>query len=359
MAQKIRIKDIAEMAGVSPGTVDRVLHGRGNVAPLKREAVERVLSEMNYRPNIHLSAISLKKRYSIVITLPTFVAGEYWEFMYRGITRAVEEYSGLDIECELLFYDQFDLFSCREAFAQLMTLSPDGVIVGPTYRNETVTLTQWLEEQTIPYVYIDSMIEDTHPIAFFSSDQFKCGYLISRLLHTIIPHDGEVVLFQAVRIGGAGANTTQMRKAGFMAYINEHGMGERLHTLPFSVVEPCKNRELIGDFFSRNPRVRGAIVLNSRGHIIADYLREQGIEGVKLICIDLTESNIRALRGDEVEFLVGQRPEQQGFLAVKALIQYLVYRRNMKVENYLPLDIIMKENLDFYSEFSDTEDFTT
>ena len=36
MAKKIRIKDIADLAGVSAGTVDRVLHNRGNVTEDKR-----------------------------------------------------------------------------------------------------------------------------------------------------------------------------------------------------------------------------------------------------------------------------------------------------------------------------------
>ena len=51
MAEKIRIKDIAERAGVSVGTVDRVLHDRPNVSKPAREKVEQALKEMNYQPN--------------------------------------------------------------------------------------------------------------------------------------------------------------------------------------------------------------------------------------------------------------------------------------------------------------------
>ena len=52
MAEKIRIKDIAERAGVSVGTVDRVLHDRPNVSEPARKKVEQALKEMNYQPNM-------------------------------------------------------------------------------------------------------------------------------------------------------------------------------------------------------------------------------------------------------------------------------------------------------------------
>ena len=51
MAERIRIKDIALKAGVSVGTVDRVLHKRPNVSEKVREKVEKVLKEQNYEPN--------------------------------------------------------------------------------------------------------------------------------------------------------------------------------------------------------------------------------------------------------------------------------------------------------------------
>ena len=49
MARQIKIKDIAKMAGVSSGTVDRVLHNRGGVSESRKKAVERILAEVGYR----------------------------------------------------------------------------------------------------------------------------------------------------------------------------------------------------------------------------------------------------------------------------------------------------------------------
>ncbi len=57
-ADKIRIKDVAELAGVSVGTVDRVIHNRPNVSKTAREKVEKALKEMDYHPNMYASALA-------------------------------------------------------------------------------------------------------------------------------------------------------------------------------------------------------------------------------------------------------------------------------------------------------------
>lgn len=353
MAQKIRIKDIAQLAGVSPGTVDRVLHNRGNVSPAAHKAIDAVLKQVGYQPNIHLSGISLRRRYKIVVTIPEFRKGEYWENTYKGIQRAISVYENIRIDCKFMYYNQFDLYTCRSTYEQIAAQNPDGVIIGPTFRDESIYLTTLLEERNIPYVYVDSTIDCTFPLAYFASNPYTCGYLMGKLIDTITPADAEYVLFQAIRVGDASANTTILRKQGFMAYMNERDLAKSLHRISFSVMEPERNEELIGDFFQQNPRIRGAIVLSSRSSVIASYLHRHRIDWVKLIGIDLTENNIRAIKNGDIDFVLGQRPEQQGYMAIKSLIQYLIYGSRVKTDNLMPLDIITRENLDLYNEFSE------
>ena len=70
--KQYRIKDIAKMAGVSAGTVDRVLHNRGEVSQSSREKVEAILTEIDYKPNLYVSSIGVKRVISIVVVLPSF-----------------------------------------------------------------------------------------------------------------------------------------------------------------------------------------------------------------------------------------------------------------------------------------------
>lgn len=50
-SKKYTIKDVAELASVSKGTVDRVLHERGKVAQKAFEKVNQVLNELDFKPN--------------------------------------------------------------------------------------------------------------------------------------------------------------------------------------------------------------------------------------------------------------------------------------------------------------------
>ena len=59
----VTIKEIAEYANVSRGTVDRALHGRGGVKPEVERRIRAIAENMGYKPNSVAKALSnLKKK---------------------------------------------------------------------------------------------------------------------------------------------------------------------------------------------------------------------------------------------------------------------------------------------------------
>ena len=106
MKEKIRIKDIAQRAGVSVGTVDRVLHGRPNVSPSAREKVEKALSEMNYQPNVYASALAYNKSYTFYLVIPQHESETYWEEIEEGAKKAIETRRDFNLETKTLYYER-------------------------------------------------------------------------------------------------------------------------------------------------------------------------------------------------------------------------------------------------------------
>ena len=82
----IRIVDIAKMAGVSVGTVDRVIHNRGRVSEENRKKVQAILEMVHYQPNLMARSLAAsKKQYHLLAITPSFVQGEYWGSLFRKV----------------------------------------------------------------------------------------------------------------------------------------------------------------------------------------------------------------------------------------------------------------------------------
>src|SRR5688500_9633367 len=112
--KNIRIKDIARLAGVSKGTVDRVLHKRGRVSEQAYQRVMKVLEEIDYKPNLIARTLSSNKNYKIIALLPNPEADEYWAQTREGIQQAEAEWAYYNISIEILVFDQYN----KEAFKQ-------------------------------------------------------------------------------------------------------------------------------------------------------------------------------------------------------------------------------------------------
>lgn len=354
MNRQVKIKEIAQMSGVSAGTVDRIIHNRGNVSEKSRKAVEATLKKVGYKPNLHTSAVSLQKSFNIVITTPNANRGEYWGAILEGIERALEEYSDIKITTKYSFYDQFDSDSCQDAFGAVSGLNPDGVIIGPTFRGETVSLCNSLDERGIPYIFIDSPLEGTSPLASFYIDQNTCGRLMGHILFSCIPEDASIAVFGMERKGNAHSYNSLQREKGLKEFARERGWGDRLVKANIPVILDEKRVKAVVDFFKGDRNIKGAGIMNSRGHIIADILQRNGISGIHIVSFDLTLRNQKCLKEGSISALLCQRPGQQGFSAVQSMISYLLYRKKEENgEHLLPVDIVMKENLPYYSEISD------
>ncbi len=99
---RIRIKDIANKAGVSVGTVDRVIHKRGRVAPEVQSRVEAVMTELGYRRNIIASALAYNRTISIH-ALIFENCDYYWEQTRYGIEKHARPLNTMEWRWKYLF----------------------------------------------------------------------------------------------------------------------------------------------------------------------------------------------------------------------------------------------------------------
>ena len=95
-------------------------------------------------------------------------------------------------------------------------------------------------------------------------------------------------------------------------------------------------------------RVSAAFVTNSRVYEVAKYLENRNIDSISLLGYDLLPQNVEALRKGVIDFLISQKPEQQGYTGIMTLFNKLVLQKSVPQEQYISIDIITRENIDYY-----------
>ncbi|MFW5758405.1 MAG: substrate-binding domain-containing protein, partial [Bacteroidota bacterium] len=99
---------------------------------------------------------------------------------------------------------------------------------------------------------------------------------------------------------------------------------------------------------NKSPCAHGVFVTNSKVFLVADFFEKNNIRNVQLIGYDLLDSNIDHLKKGNIRFLIGQKPVDQGYKSLMTLFNALFMKKKIQQDQYLPIDIITKENLDFY-----------
>lgn len=346
MQSNIRIVDIARMANVSAGTVDRVLHNRGQVSAEKREKVERVLREINYQPNMVARFLASNKSYSIKALTPQFHEGEYWELVSKGINQAIEELSDFKILVDYSFYNQDDESSFIKIAEDIKQDKFDALIVPAHFKDATLSLSSHLDSLSIPYVYIDTEVAEQNNLAYFGANTYLSGSIAAKLMLLEIGLDGDIVMVNTKSDKGISYQQGS-RRDGFLDYLEQKNFKGSLDYYDFDISQVQENVSSFKCLIDSKKSRVGVVVFNSRVHELI-RLNDLCKADIKIIGYDPIEKNVKALKEDKISYLISQHPNVQGYTAIKSLGDYLVFGKTPNKDNYMPIDILIKENVDFH-----------
>ncbi len=349
---KIRIKDIAGIAGVSPGTVDRVLHNRGEVSENTRKRILGIIHELNYQPDILASALASKKRYRIAALIPEAKPGStFWKYPLKGIEDGLREINHFGISLDMYYFDYFDRNSFLKQSARAIKDKPNGLILAPVFSEEASLVVKNCNDQDIPVVLINASVCMENCIAFVGQDSLQSGMVAAKLMDYGLRDNPGILIVNFIREEGKQLHLLK-REEGFRNYYAKTSQAgcPVLDYLNVSDIIDRKKEKILKDaiFSSRIP-ISGIFVTNSRVFHVARFLEKNSINNITLIGYDLLEENKAYLRKGVIDFLISQKPREQGLKSLMTLYHHVVLKKEVEKNQYLPIDIITKENLEHYS----------
>ena len=346
---KIRIKDIAERAGVSVGTVDRVLRERPNVSPKALEKVKKALEEMDYKPNRYASALAYNKSYTFYMVLPKHESEAYWQEIETGASEATERFRDFSVSKKIIYYNRFNTSTFAQVMGEVLKQQPDGVVVVPSQLDITRKYTDIMHAQGIPFILLDSYMPDLRPLAFYGQDSFSSGYFAARMLMLFTPNEKEIMLMKQMRNGNVASKQQENRETGFRHYMHDHFPNVKIHEVNLSLDEKRENyHAILEKFFEQHPLVHHCITFNSKAHLVGEYLLKSNRRNIQIMGYDMVPKNVECVRQGSISFLIAQHAYQQGYACIDALFNAIILKKEVEPVNYMPIELLTKENIEFY-----------
>ena len=339
------IKEISKRAGVSIGTVDRVLHQRGRVSKETEERVRRIIEEIDYRPNVFAKHLRLSKIFTFGILMPKpSQDSHYWTLPIQGIARAQRELATQKVHVRYFFYDKFSPDSFGQISAELLQTPLDGILMAPVLAKSFETFIKEIPAG-LPYVFFDSFLSNARPLASIGQNSFQSGVLSARLMQMLLPDKGGIAVFRVL----PEDYHIDERFNGFVSYCRrQNGMNVHVFEIDGNWSVETRNRAF-EKTFAEIPNLRGIFVTNATTHQVAAYIKSLGLQGkVHIIGYDLIEENARFLREGVIDFLISQQSERQGYEGIYALYRHVVLKMPVESKIMMQLDIVTRENVDYY-----------
>lgn len=345
---KIRIRDIARIANVSIGTVDRVIHNRGEVSEATREKILNLLQEHNYQPDMAARSLALKRHIHLAVMMPKVVNNHtFWELPQQGVQKALDTLEHDHLSIHHFYFDQVD----RKGFSAMLESFPfdsfEGVLFAPVFREESMSFLDRCEQESLPVILFNSLLDHPAIRSFVGQDAYHSGYVAARLMDYGLEQGKDVAIVNMSARKDHYAHIID-REKGFRAYFEElEGQLNNLLSIDLNGADDRHLKEKLDEICDAN-KVAGLFVTNSRVHKVARFLSETGREKVRLIGYDLLPKNITFLKEKGIDFLLSQKPEEQAFLGLTSLYNLVVFNREPEERQWLPIDIITRENLRYY-----------
>ncbi len=347
MTKKIvRLKDIARLANVSVGTVDRVIHKRGEVSDDSYKKIMAIVEKTGYTPNLLARTLGSNKVFKIAAVIPNPDQDEYWKLSSDGLAKAQKDWVQYNVQIKTHPFDLYHKASFIKAVKAAIKSNPDGLLLAPIFHNEAIEAIQ-LCETKIPYVLFNNNLPETSPLTFVGQNLYESGQLGAELLSISQKEPGTYAI---LHIYDDISNSTHLseKEKGFRDYFkNLKGPRNKAIGIDLNFTHKKTLAKELNDLLM-TPDLRGLLVTTSKGaSIVSAMLEKHGKNGIRLVAYDLLEENINFLKKGIIDFLINQNSKQQAYVGIGQLSNFLLFKKPPS-NSLFPLEIISRQNLNSY-----------
>lgn len=337
----VTMQKIAELCGVSRGTVDRVMHGRGRVSSETAANIMQIAKELGYEPNPAGKALAARKKQPHVAVILPAEGNSFFDEVIRGLQTSAEFYGSYGLKMELYTMKGYDAQIQLEIIEKVMQ-NADALILNPIDDEVIRESIDKLVEKGKFVVTVNNDASTTKRHCYVGADYENSGITACALLAALTNGRADV----GIVLGNRQVLGHCKRLEGFC---------HRMDSLPdFHVAAVVENED---DDICSYDRTKAMLAENP--HITALYLAAGGVYGAcravmelpeekrpLVIAVDSVPTTVEMMKNGIVTAVIYQHPYRQGRRAMEVAFEYLINGRQPRYDEYLVKnEIKLLENL--------------
>lgn len=335
------IPDLAEAAGVSVATVNRVLSGAANVRLAMRERVQAAAEEIGFYGlgsiQARVAAARPRLRFGVLLLQPH---RPFYQNVARALETAAAEATGAEVDLRIEFLEDL---SPQNTAARALALAADcqALCITSAVHPVVTAALEGIQAQGIPVFALISQLTATGQMPYVGLDNWKVGRTSAWTFANICKAPGKIGIF----LGNPRYRNQEMNEAGFRSYFREHApdftLLEPVSTFESAAVAQEMTERLLAD----HPDLAGLYISGGGISGVLSALRASGRAGSMVVVgYDLMDVTRAALLDGSLSLVISHPLDRLAREAIAGMIRACTQPGNA-VTAIVPFDIYTRENI--------------
>ncbi len=344
--RKTGIREIARLANVSPGTVDRALHGRRGITPETRARIVAIAESIGYSPDLAARALSIGRApVQIGICVPREIH-YYFDHLLQGMLVEARRFERLGVQVINNPTERFGVDDTRKV-RELLDARPQALILAPGSPEALTPLIDEAEKDGIRVICVDTDAPSSKRSTLVAVDAGLAGRLAAELMSSLVERDASVVVITGMLDLENHARTAR----SFVASYAEYQPGSS----PVEIVEAFEDEDesfrKCYALLNRRPTIAGMYVNTANSLPVCRAISVCGLSGkVRLITSDVFRDLVPFFDKGTVSAAVHGRPFALGETAMSLIVDHLLNGKPLPTAYHLMPQVVLRSNCRYFRE---------
>ena len=315
----ITSKQIAELANVSRGTVDRVLNNRGGVSVETRERVLKIAKEYDYHPNLigkSLVKINSDDSFGFILT------PDYNQFVHKirdGIDNALNELKAFGVSVSIRMLKSLDIQEQCDIIDEMVANKISGIALIPLASDIVAKKIDAVASLGIPVVTFNSKVHCRKNFCFVGQNHYNGGCCAANLMGRMIDDERGIGVIISSKYLDCHVN----RLSGFRTRLSEKYPHLHIEEILENQDRDDLAYQAANRIMDNFPDIGGIYITGGGVTGVAKAISERKKDRIKLICHDYVDNAKDLFESGVLDFAIGQKPEWTGNLLLHILFDYV------------------------------------